>query len=1028
MTIINDYLDLQDKYEKRYGEKTIVLMEVGGFFEIYGIVNDFTKRGRIYEISDITNLSISKKCSKTQPISIKNPLMAGFPNHSFSKWRDILLKNNYTIIKIEQDSHGTKDPKRTVTEIISPGVNIETTNFTNNMMSIYLEEFKCHKTTKPVLQIGISIIDVTTGDNYVYETHSNPDDYTYALDEIFRFIGIFNPSEIIFHFENTKLDKEKIENYLQIYQYQVHFNIYNSDKYNHILKNKFKDQILNKIFKNIGNLTPVEYISMEKMHFALNAFIYLLQFIYDHNENIILKLLKPKIWEPSKYLVLSHDSIYQLNIIPDKNKQYISGINSLWDVLDKTKTAIGKRFLKDNLLNPIINSNLLNKRYKLVETFLENDKYIEIRNVLKNIIDIERLHRRMAMKFMNPSSFLSLDLSYQNVNLVIQNIKNTNNSHLLGIIPDTETLNKFKEFILDYNDKLLMDKLVGINLQNITSTIFKKGLYKDIDKVQEKIDFYNLFLTQFQKTLSNLIDPSRKMVDLKQNDRDGHYFSITKSRLKTLKAALKDKDKLYINVKNKTVEISTSNLEIKSNTSGSKIFTTEIRNYSSLLVGQQQKMSKLCLEIFSELLQTYYDKYSIELKNITNFIGLLDFITNIAFVSKINNYFKPTIDERKESYLIAKGLRHPIIEKIHNKVQYIPNDIYLGENNQNGILLYGVNAVGKSCLMKSVGIAIIMAQTGFYVPAKNFIYSPYKHIFTRISNNDNIFKGQSTFAVEMSELRSILKRSTENSLILGDELCSGTETTSAISLVAAGILRLSEKNSSFIFATHLHKLSTLDEILNCKNVNNYHMETIFDKANNRLIYNRKLKNGSGSSIYGLEVAKAMDLDKEFIKTADLVRKKLMGNSETIVNNKTSQYNSEIIIDKCAICNCITEEVHHIKEQHLANNKGMIEDFHKNNLFNLVQLCHKCHHEVHHGKLIIKGYIQTTRGIELDYNYNDNLSIDLTRKKKYTKDQIDIIKDIYEKTKKYNMTKKLLNMHHKISISHPTLKKIVENRY
>ena len=126
MTIINDYLELQEKFEKKYGEHTIVLMEVGSFFEIYGVVNDTVKRGRIYEVAEITNLSVSKKNSKTEPISLKNPLMAGFPNHSFDKWKNILLKNNYSIIKIEQDRHGVKDPKREITEIISPGVNLET--------------------------------------------------------------------------------------------------------------------------------------------------------------------------------------------------------------------------------------------------------------------------------------------------------------------------------------------------------------------------------------------------------------------------------------------------------------------------------------------------------------------------------------------------------------------------------------------------------------------------------------------------------------------------------------------------------------------------------------------------------------------------------------------------------------------------------------------------------------------------------------------------------------------------------------
>ena len=191
MTMIDYYLEQQEKFEKKYGEKTIVLLECGQFFEIYGVVNETTNRGRIYEISDLTNLSVSKRGNKFAPVSMKNPLMAGFPNHSYEKWKNILLKHNYTIIKIEQDSHGTKNPTREITEIISPGINIESNSFSNNFMSIYIEESTYQ--SKPILLAGISNIDITTGENIVYEIKSKADDFNYTLDEIFRFIGSFNP-------------------------------------------------------------------------------------------------------------------------------------------------------------------------------------------------------------------------------------------------------------------------------------------------------------------------------------------------------------------------------------------------------------------------------------------------------------------------------------------------------------------------------------------------------------------------------------------------------------------------------------------------------------------------------------------------------------------------------------------------------------------------------------------------------------------------------------------------------------------
>ena len=437
-------------------------------------------------------------------------------------------------------------------------------------------------------------------------------------------------------------------------------------------------------------------------------------------------------------------------------------------------------------------------------------------------------------------------------------------------------------------------------------------------------------------------------------------------------------------------------------------------------------MKKMCLNEFTTLLVGLHEEYENTLQNIVYFISFTDFLTNIANISIKNSYCKPCINQQDSSYLDAVNLRHPIIEKIHDQVQYVANDVKLGTDNLNGMLLYGVNAVGKSSLMKSIGISIIMAQCGFYVAASKFTYSPYNYLFTRISNNDNIFKGQSSFAVEMSELRVILKRANNKSLILGDELCSGTETVSAISIVAAGILTLSNINSSFIFATHLHKLSNLEEINDCKNIKHFHMKTVFDPKTKTLIYNRKLQDGSGDSIYGLEVAKGMDLDPEFINTANNIRKKLMKIDNYGIDRKTSNYNSKIIIDKCSICKKKTNEIHHINEQNLANKNQIIDNFHKNSLFNLVQLCHDCHYKVHHGDIEIVGYKDTSDGIKLDYIINEDKINTLRRK--YNNEQIAIIKDIYSKTNKFSLTQKKLKIEHEYNISIETLKKIINNNY
>ena len=272
--------------------------------------------------------------------------------------------------------------------------------------------------------------------------------------------------------------------------------------------------------------------------------------------------------------------------------------------------------------------------------------------------------------------------------------------------------------------------------------------------------------------------------------------------------------------------------------------------------------------------------------------------------------------------------------------------------------------------MKSVGIAVIMAQSGMFVAANECTFYPYNDIHTRILSHDNIYKHQSTFTVEMSELRSILQKSSDKSLVIGDELCSGTESISAISLVTAGITHLSKRNSSFIFATHLHELSNLDEInIALKNVVFKHLSVKFNRENNTIVYDRILKDGSGETLYGLEVCQSLDLDSNFLKTANEIRRKLIHTSDEIVRYKKSHYNSTIYKDECHICKKKAEDIHHIEHQANADENGMINGFHKNRAFNLVPLCKECHDAVHNNEFEIQGFVQTNNGKSIITEYN-----------------------------------------------------------
>jgi DNA mismatch repair protein MutS len=363
--------------------------------------------------------------------------------------------------------------------------------------------------------------------------------------------------------------------------------------------------------------------------------------------------------------------------------------------------------------------------------------------------------------------------------------------------------------------------------------------------------------------------------------------------------------------------------------------------------------------------------------NVCDLITYIDIVYAKAFIAEKYNYCKPEIvqTETGKSFVQVENLRHCLIEKIQQTELYVANDLTIGKEKEkeketlDGILLYGTNAVGKTSLIRALGISIIMAQAGLYVPASSYKFKPYKCIFTRILGNDNIFKGLSTFAVEMSELRTILRLADKNSLVLGDELCSGTESISAVSIFVAGVQALSKLECSFIFATHLHEIITYDEITSLKTVGMKHMSVIYDRQNDCLIYDRKLKDGPGNNMYGLEVCKSLSLPQDFLENAHNIRMKYHPDSSSILEHKSSHFNAKHVsgglCEKCKTGFAV--DVHHLIYQNQANDKGNIKQndltFNKNNAANLINLCQKCHDEIHKTNKKYKK-VKTTTGTVL----------------------------------------------------------------
>jgi DNA mismatch repair protein MutS len=335
------------------------------------------------------------------------------------------------------------------------------------------------------------------------------------------------------------------------------------------------------------------------------------------------------------------------------------------------------------------------------------------------------------------------------------------------------------------------------------------------------------------------------------------------------------------------------------------------------------------------------------LGKISQFIALIDVCHVKAYNALKYNYCRPIIDTNStKSYVNFKKIRHCLIEHLNNHELYVTNDLEIGTNN-NGLLLYGTNAVGKTSFIKSIGIAIIMAQSGMFVPCEEFTYCPYEYLFTRLLGNDNIFKGLSTFAVEMCELRTILKNATTKSIILGDELCSGTESTSALSIFVSSLERLHELNSTFLFATHFHEILEYEEVKNLNSLKVYHMSVVFDREQKTLIYNRKLREGPGQSMYGLEVCKSLDLPEDFIERAYAIRNKYNKSNVSVLEAKKSRYNANKLRGMCELCNNYEgTEVHHLQYQKNAKHGIINGEFNKNHKANLINICNFCHNKIH----------------------------------------------------------------------------------
>ena len=964
-SMMDIYFENDKKYTDKYGPKTIFFMQCGSFFEVYSYKNDSGEfiNSKITDFSNICEMTIAKKQGLYNG---KQIYMAGFsPIERLEKYVTKLNNEGYTVPVFIQDK--IMKNIRTELAVYSPGTNFENKDreITNNIMVIWVEKFnKTFLNKNQIITCGMACIDIFTGISYMFQYREEYFRNPTTFDEIERFYSSYNPSEVIIISNQSMMEINEIINFSQIDCDTIHkistideTSVYYKEV-NNCEKQTYQQEILEKYYKTADYSSFISQLKFREYPIATQSFCFLLDFISDHNPNLIKNIAEPKINNIGDRLILGNHSLKQLNII--SNGESRGKLSSVIRFLNRAKTPMGKRNFSQKILNPTSDTDYLNKEYNMIDHILNNyEDFFKSRENLKEILDLERLYRKIVLNRITPSEIGNI---YDNIKLIKKIYDRHINDTKLKSYINLDLLPKNCLRLINFiEEKIDLEKVYSINTTRFDLNIFNREIYPDIDKAEkEYIDSLDK-LECIRLNLERLI-PDKKnktgLIKTHETDKTGLYLKLTDRRSKLLKISINQlvpgENNIDLRMEwgykstydgsKKTLDFDLLSLKYTTATGNNKrLDGTELNKLYIDIMTQRSSLKDIVNSIYKNFIQSI-QQFHKEFDSIVKYIINVDMLTTKAFLAKELNYCKPIIDnEVEDSYLDAKSIRHVLIEHINEEITYIPNDISLGKDPK-GILLYGTNAVGKSSLIKSIGITIIMAQSGMYVPCSSFKYKPYQSIFTRILGNDNIFKGQSTFVVEMSEFTTILKQSTKNSLIIGDEVCSGTETYSAVSIFAAGIVKLSEKNTSFIFATHLHEITKIDRVNDLKNVVMNHMTVHYDRKLNALVYDRKLKKGSGDSMYGLEVCKSLNMPEDFLKLAQKFRKEINPIEENVLSKNTSHYTSKKVKGICEICKKKPgEDIHHLLPQEFADMNGFIDDLgHKNRKSNNCNICKKCH--------------------------------------------------------------------------------------
>lgn len=1041
------YLDLYVEWQQKYAnegypnQKIALLYEIGKFLELYGVDNGIDKIGNIREIADIVGVKVTQKNNGGGKFNPKNdpmkndrdhPLFAGWQPTSLEEFESKLIGAGYHIIYYEQSGEIDDDTNKKIrkcTQVVTQATYVGRMDSSDSrhFVSVYIDNAtkpsqKLFKWQDAILNIGMTSMDITTNETVVYSVESKETDKTYAINELYRFLQSMNPMEIIITVGNcalnVPLDDITFSDYIKK---ELSYDKYTNGAHDPITVKKpftqpdYQNAILNKVYfpGSVVRENMDEHLGI-KDHTALVSLCQLLEYIYEKNSNILTCLKLPEIWLQTNYFTLSNNAIEQLSI-KSKDSRY----KSLLNIIDKTSTAMGHRMLENDLVNPIIDPNRLKTRWQLVELFKKSNNWKIVEKHLDGIKDIVRLYRNLQLRRIHPCDLVVLNSSNRRIAKLFEVLAETDWGEPICLAQ--EFLDELDTFIDELEDIFDLNTLAEYHTYDINRSLFKKGLFPEIDTLQDSIDAAKVSLEEFEETISGLCKlnaslktpPVQTLNRNRKNKKQPVKFKMTIPRFQLIELYCqkikkghkriykwptynsfykwykvqgdeKNQDDVPQDSLPDSQCLSPQEIDCLKSITNIKIEKTATFQSSAISDESNERMeleariAVLVKEQYAKCLEKFAEKYSNLMDLLARRVARIDVLKSHAKTATKNAYNKPTILDdppQESSYLCATGVRHPIVESINLTHKYIPNDVTLGKEDCKGLIIYGSNDSGKTTLMKAIGLNVVLAQIGSYVPSQTFEFMPFHNILTRLSGMDNMYKGQGSFSVEVNELRDITRRCGANSLVLGDELCRGTEHTSAIGIVAGGILYMNEQDTNYVMATHLHDLPNLKEIKEISDrLQIKHLEVKRDPIKNTLEYVRKLKDGPGDAYYGIEVARSQGVSEDILMAAERIRKRLIDLPETLSAFDRSGYNTKKLKTYfCEVCNKNrSEHIHHIAEQETADSNGIIDNqFHKNTVWNQVDLCRQCHDDIHVRKtLVIDGYIKTSEGVELRWKRHE----------------------------------------------------------